>query len=56
MLHQYFAEPPLACRPEDMPTWPSQHEAPRGQKKKSPTESFQADKFFDEDSRFNRAA
>jgi hypothetical protein len=31
----YFPEPPLACRPEDMPTWPSLHEAPRGAKKRA---------------------
>mmetsp|Transcript_13907 Transcript_13907/g.27473 ORF Transcript_13907/g.27473 Transcript_13907/m.27473 type:complete len:187 (+) Transcript_13907:3-563(+) len=30
----WFSEPPLALRPEDMPTWPSMHEKPKEHKGK----------------------
>ena len=51
----YFDEAPKACLPENMPTWPSSHEAPKGQKKRarSPVEVAIA---ADDDARFNRAA
>jgi serine/threonine protein kinase len=31
----YFDETPRPCRPEDMPTYPSTHELPKGHKKRA---------------------
>ncbi|EKX35058.1 hypothetical protein GUITHDRAFT_118712 [Guillardia theta CCMP2712] len=55
---EFFKEAPLACKPEDMPTWPSTHDEPKGSRKKkmTPEVDDRAAAYFDEDGRFNRAS
>jgi cell division cycle 2-like protein len=51
----WFQEEPKSLKPEDMPTWPSQHEKPKDHKKRARSPTEMAD-FDDDDKRFNRLA